>query len=199
MVLDPTSTTEYRLNPAPPAMPRELSYRPSYRPATRGDIFDPFEQITHLSRRAPARREPRTAREGTISKKGKKAKKKGADKNGALATLPRARPAAKVREHEAHVLVCNGGDCKKRGSKDVRTAFRSGLRAAGMNGEVRVDRVDCLGLCKHGPNAIVYPSGTWYLGLAEGDVPEIVERHLRDGEPVDHLAAEFRPSKKAKR
>jgi hypothetical protein len=27
-------------------------------------------------------------------------------------------------------------------------------------------------------------------------VPEIVERHLRDGEPVDHLAAEFRPLKK---
>lgn len=94
------------------------------------------------------------------------------------------------------MLVCNGGDCKKRGSKDVRAAFKSGLRAAGMNGAVRVDCVDCLGLCKHGPNAIVYPSGTWYLGLVEGDVPEIVERHLRGGEPVDHLAAEFRPPKK---
>ena len=179
-------------------MPRELSYRPSYRPATRGDIFDPFEQITHLSRRAPARREPRTAREGTISKKGKKVKKKGVDKNGTLATLSRAKPAAKVRKHEAHVLVCNGGDCKKRGSKDVRAALKGGLRAAGMNGEVRVDRVDCLGLCKHGPNAIVYPSGTWYLGLVESYVPEIVERHLRDGEPVDYLAAGFRPSKQKK-
>jgi (2Fe-2S) ferredoxin len=156
--------------------------------------------ITHLSRRAPTRREPRRQPEETIPKKGKKTKKKGADKNGALVTLQQSKPGAKVREHEAHVLVCNGGDCKKRGSKDVRAAFKSGLRAAGMNGDVRVDCVDCLGLCKHGPNSIVYPSGTWYLGLVESDVPQIVERHLRGGEPVDHLAAEFRsPKKKTKR
>jgi (2Fe-2S) ferredoxin len=94
------------------------------------------------------------------------------------------------------VLVCKGGDCKKRGAKDVRAAFKGGLRAAGINAEVRVDAVDCLGLCKHGPNSIVYPPGTWYLGLDEDDVPEIVERHLRDGEPVDHLAAEFRAPKR---
>jgi len=98
------------------------------------------------------------------------------------------------------VLVCKGGDCKKRGSKDVRAAFKSGLRAAGMKGDVRVDSVDCLGLCKHGPNAIVYPQGTWYLGLVEDDVPEIVERHLQGGEPVYYLAADFRsPRKKAGR
>jgi (2Fe-2S) ferredoxin len=144
-------------------------------------------------------REPRTGREGQISKKGKKTKKNGAHKNGAFATLSRAKPTAKVRKHGAHVLVCNGGDCKKRGSKNVRAAFKSGLRAAGMNGEVRVDCVDCLGLCKHGPNAVVYPSGTWYLGLVESEVPEIVERHLRGGEPVGHLAAGFRPPKKAKK
>lgn len=68
-----------------------------------------------------------------------------------------------------------------------------------MNGEVRVDHVDCLGLCKHGPNVIVYPSGTWYLGLDEGRVPEVVDQHIRDGRPVDHLAAGFRSRKKAKK
>lgn len=165
--------------------------------STRSRRSPTFRHSTRAARAANS--EPRTGREGTISKKGKKTKKKGADKDSSLATLPRSKPGAKVREHEAHVLVCNGGDCKKRGSKDVRAAFKSGLRAAGMNGEVRVDCVDCLGLCKHGPNAVVYPSGTWYLGLVEGDVPEIVERHLQGGEPVDHLAAEFRPPKKKTR
>lgn len=67
-----------------------------------------------------------------------------------------------------------------------------------MNRDVRVDSVDCLGLCKHGPNFIVYPGGTWYLGVTEDDVPEIVEKHLKDGELVEHLAAEFRPRKRAK-
>ena len=101
----------------------------------------------------------------------------------------------KVRDYNAHVLVCKGGDCKKRGSKDVRKAFKDELRASGMNRDVRIDSVECLGLCKHGPNAIVYPSGTWYLGLIESDAPEIVEKHLKEGEPVDHLAADLRPRK----
>ncbi len=64
-----------------------------------------------------------------------------------------------------------------------------------MKRDVRVDSVDCLGLCKHGPNAVVYPSGTWYLGLEGDDLPEIVEKHLGGGEPVERLAAERRTVK----
>ncbi|CAA9387449.1 MAG: hypothetical protein AVDCRST_MAG22-352 [uncultured Rubrobacteraceae bacterium] len=125
-------------------------------------------------------------------KKGKKSGEKARD--AALATL--TKPDAKVRDYDAHVLVCKGGDCKKRGSKDVQKALKSELRAGGMNGDVRMDSVECLGLCKHGPNVVVYPSGTWYLGVIEQDAPEIVEKHLKNGEPVEHLAAEFRPRKK---
>ena len=133
--------------------------------------------------------------EDTISKRGKKARKR-AQKNGALAILEK--PNAKVSDYDAHVLVCKGGDCKKRGSKTVRGALKDELRAQHMNRDVRVDSVDCLGLCKHGPNLIVYPGGTWYLGATEHDIPEIVREHLVNGEPVEHLAAEFRPRKRAK-
>ena len=93
------------------------------------------------------------------------------------------------------MLVCKGGDCKKRGSKTVRGALKNELREQSMNRDVRIDSVDCLGLCKHGPNLIVYPGGTWYLGVTEDDVPAMVEQHLKDGEPVEHLAAELRPRK----
>jgi (2Fe-2S) ferredoxin len=138
--------------------------------------------------------------EETISrKKAKKAKKRRAEANGALATLPRTELEAKVRDYDAHVLFCGGGDCKKRGSKDVRRALKNELRGRGMIGDVRVDSVDCLGLCKHGPNAVVYPGGTWYLGFREEDVPEVVERHLEGGEPVERLAAEFRPRERKKK
>ena len=133
--------------------------------------------------------------EVAISKKS--AKKNRAEANRALATLP-TKPAAKVREYDAHVLVCGSGDCKKRGSKGVRKALKNKLRERGMLKDVRIDSVDCLGLCKHGPNAVVYPDGTWYLGLRDEDVPEVVERHLGGGEPVGHLAAGLRPRKKRK-
>jgi (2Fe-2S) ferredoxin len=121
--------------------------------------------------------------------------KKRAQK-GTLAILEK--PNAKVRDYDAHVLVCKGGDCKKRGSKTVCGALKNELRAQGMNRDVRIDSVDCLGLCKHGPNLVVYPDGTWYLGVTEEDVPGMVEQHLKDGEPVEYLAAELRPRKRSK-
>ena len=144
---------------------------------------------------ARARHKPVPETELTISKRGKKAKKR-AQKNGALAVLER--PNAKVRDYDAHVLICKGGDCKKRGSKTVRGALKNELRTQGLNKDVRIDSVDCLGLCKHGPNLIIYPGGTWYLGITENDIPEVVHEHLINGEPVEHLAAELRPRKRAK-
>ena len=124
-------------------------------------------------------------------KKGKKAAR-----TGALAAMPK--PDVKVRDYDAHVLVCKGGDCKKRGSKAVRKALKDELRAEGMNRDVRIDSVDCLGLCKHGPNLVVYPEGTWYLGVVEQDMPDVVQEHLKNGEPVEHLAAELRPRRRLK-
>ena len=135
--------------------------------------------------------------ETNASKKAKKAKKNRVETNGALATLLRTRPGAKVRDYDSHVLLCGGGDCKKRGSKEVRKALKGELRGREMMRDVRVDTVDCLGLCKHGPNAVVYPGGTWYLGLGEESVPEVVERHLEGGEPIEELAASLRPRKKS--
>ncbi len=133
--------------------------------------------------------------EETISKKSSKKKKKLSKKvrdaaNGAVAE--KTKPAARVRDYESHVLVCTGSDCKKRGAKDVRKALKSELRSEGLLGEVRIDTVDCLGLCKHGPNVVVYPEGTWYLGLTGDDVPEVIEGHLKEGEPVERLAAQRR-------
>jgi (2Fe-2S) ferredoxin len=151
--------------------------------------------MTLNNRGRALRREQEAGTEVAISKK---AKKNRARANGALATLQGKQPGAKVREYDAHVLVCESKDCKKRGSKDVRKALKCELRERGMLGAVRIDSVDCLGLCKHGPNAVVYPEGVWYLGLREENVPEVVERHLGGGEPVGHLAAGFRPRKKRK-
>ena len=45
------------------------------------------------------------------------------------------------------------------------------------------------------------PNGIWYLGLDEDDTPEVVEQHLKNGDPVERLAADRRPrkDKRAKR
>lgn len=145
---------------------------------------------------------------GKGGKKGKKnpaASREGApavERRNGVAERVDSRPVKRgsVRDHDSHVLVCKGGDCSKKGGKETKKALKSELRAAGMNGDVRVDSVECLGLCKQGPNVIVYPEGSWYLGLKERDVPEVVEDHLKGGQPVERLAAERRQrGKKAKR
>ncbi len=144
------------------------------------------------SKSKPSKPEPDTEEIISNSKKKKL-------KNGPQTT---ARPAAKVRDYESHVLVCAGGDCKKRGARDTRKALKEELRSRGILGEARIDTVDCLGLCKHGPNVVVYdgdrPKGTWYLGLREDDVPEVAGQHLENGEPVERLAADRRPRKAKK-
>lgn len=131
----------------------------------------------------------------------KKALGQAGKANGRATSPPR--PAPKVRDYGAHVLVCTGGDCKKRGAKETRKVLKGELRVSGLLGDVRTDATGCLGLCKHGPNVVVYdqtnPRGTWYLGLDERDVPEVVERHLVGGEPVQHLAAERRARKARKK
>ena len=141
---------------------------------------------------------PGPSTEATISKK-----KKGKKGYGGAVVTAETKPVAKVRDYESHVLICGGGDCKKRGAKDVRKTLKGELRASGLLGEVRTDTVGCLGLCKHGPNAVVYdgaePKGTWYLGLREKDVPEVVEEHLVNGDPVRRLAAERRSRKARKK
>ena len=117
--------------------------------------------------------------------------------------VEQTKPAAKVRDYESHVFVCSGSDCKKRGAKDTRKALKDEVRSEGILSEVRIDAADCLGLCKHGPNVIVYdgaqPKGTWYLGLDVDDAPEVVEQHLKNGQPVERLAADRRKAKKAKK
>jgi (2Fe-2S) ferredoxin len=114
----------------------------------------------------------------------------------------REKPSAKIRDYGSHVLVCTGSDCKKRGAKETRKAIKNEIRSEGLLGEIRLDTVDCLGFCKHGPNAIIYdgtdPKGTWYLGLDESYAPEVVEQHLKNGEPVERLAARWFPRKAKK-
>lgn len=134
--------------------------------------------------------------EDAISRKQKALRRALEEKLGKVGGEANGGPKALVREHAAHVLICGGSDCKKRGSKSTKQAIKNELKAAGAHRDVRIDTVKCLGLCKHGPNVIVYPSGTWYLGLREDAASEVARRHLVEGEPVEKLATGFRPVKR---
>src|SRR5512142_1543992 len=94
-----------------------------------------------------------------------------------------------------HVFVCENrrdpsdprGCCAAKGSEAIRQAFKVELARRGLKGKVRANAAGCLDACATGPTVVVYPEGVWYGHVTAADVPEIVERHLLQGEPVERL------------
>jgi (2Fe-2S) ferredoxin len=94
-----------------------------------------------------------------------------------------------------HVFVCENrrpdddprGCCAAKGSEAIRAAFKDAIRKHGLKGQVRANGAGCLDACADGPSVVVYPEGVWYSHVSPEDVPEIVERHLVNGEPVARL------------
>ena len=93
-----------------------------------------------------------------------------------------------------HLFVCSNGRsagkpaCGPRGGDALIAAVHRELLARGASG-VLVTPCGCLGPCFDGPNAVIYPDGTWYAELAPEDAPGLVE-HLVDGVPYTAKTSE---------
>ena len=57
---------------------------------------------------------------------------------------------------------------------------------SGVEG-VRVNASGCLDRCEFGPTVVIYPEGVWYSVQSEGDIDEIISRHLIGGGRVERL------------
>lgn len=94
-----------------------------------------------------------------------------------------------------HVFVCENerdpsdprGSCGCKGSAAIRDALKRELAERGLKKQVRANGAGCLDACGEGPALVVYPEGVWYGRVTVEDVPEIVEKHLVGGQPVERL------------
>ena len=87
----------------------------------------------------------------------------------------------------AQVLICGGTGCTSSGSHKLMESFETNLKKYELDQEVKIVQTGCFGLCALGPVVIVYPDGTFYSRVAEGDVEEIVSEHLLKGRIVERL------------
>lgn len=95
---------------------------------------------------------------------------------------------------QRQVFVCTSKSCAANGSEAVLEAFKAQLIEAGLlyykrnpDGEVQCLHCGSVGFCAIGPAVLVYPDGIWYAHVTVEDVPEIIERHLKGGVPVERL------------
>ena len=103
--------------------------------------------------------------------------------------------------YERHVFVCENrrpaghprGCCASAGGAAVKEALKAALKARGLQARIRANSAGCLDACEQGVALVIYPEGVWYGGVKVEDVPEIVERHLVGGEPVERLVVKRFP------
>ena len=100
-----------------------------------------------------------------------------------------------MKPYEKHVFICLNardpgnptGCCSSKGAEEVFTELKAKVKSLGLGSRVRINRAGCLGQCKMGVTAVVYPEGIWYQNLRIEDVPDIAEDHLVKGIPVKRL------------
>ncbi|MFC2072013.1 NADH-quinone oxidoreductase subunit NuoF [Chloroflexota bacterium] len=84
------------------------------------------------------------------------------------------------------VLVCQGTGCTSSRSEEIRAALEYEVKQAGLS-NVEVDFTGCHGFCQQGPIVVIEPEGTFYAHVEVEDATEIVNSHLKGGEPIEHL------------
>ncbi len=97
--------------------------------------------------------------------------------------------------YKHHIFFClnqrdNGeASCMQHAAQEGFARCKAQVKAAGLAGPggVRVNKAGCLDRCAGGPVAVVYPEGVWYTYVDEEDIDEIVESHLKGGQPVERL------------
>ena len=95
-----------------------------------------------------------------------------------------------------HVFICTNRraaeakmpSCAANGGGEVLEAFLRERAARGLYRSVYVTQSLCLGVCpERGSTVVIYPEGTWYVGVQASDVAEIFAAHLLAGRPVERL------------
>ncbi|OQA44932.1 MAG: Ferredoxin, 2Fe-2S [Chloroflexi bacterium ADurb.Bin325] len=98
-------------------------------------------------------------------------------------------------QYTKHVFVCTFGTwCNHDGDTGaIVTRLNEAVEAAGLKGQVRINKSGCMNQCGHGPMVVVYPDNHWYAGVKPEDAEEIVATDIVGGQVVARLSYEAPP------
>ncbi len=81
------------------------------------------------------------------------------------------------------VMVCQHSSCLVQGASELLLAWQT----AALPEDVIVRTSGCQGQCSTSPTVRIIPEETWYCRVKPEDVNQIVEEHLKNGQPVERL------------
>jgi NADH-quinone oxidoreductase subunit F len=85
------------------------------------------------------------------------------------------------------ISVCAGSGCGAYGTTKVHQALMAELAEQDLQNDVEVKLTGCHGFCEKGPIMVIHPEGIFYPQLKEENIPEIVEKTIKNGEMVQSL------------
>ncbi len=86
-------------------------------------------------------------------------------------------------EGRRRILVCSTG-CLAIGARDIDTALREAVAAAGIEDEVEVVRTGCHGLCAMAPVIVIEPDDIIYGRNRTKYIPDVISETVQQGEVI---------------
>jgi (2Fe-2S) ferredoxin len=87
-----------------------------------------------------------------------------------------------------HVLLCTGPNCcTPEEGQAAWEALKQQIKEHNLSSGSKAcyrTKVGCLRICCHGPTLVVYPDGCWYHGMHAQRIPQFVQKHLLNDEPI---------------
>jgi len=88
------------------------------------------------------------------------------------------------------ISICAGAGCVASGADDVIDAFKKEIEKEGLTTTVDTKGTGCPGFCERGPVVVIYPEEICYLQVQAEDVPEIVEKTIKENKVIERLLYE---------
>ena len=95
--------------------------------------------------------------------------------------------AGSIDSKKKDIICCGGTGCHASNSQELMANLRAEIKAAGLEGDVRVIQSGCFGFCAQGPIVKIMPDNVFYVQVTPEDAKEIVEKHVVGHEIVERL------------
>jgi NADH:ubiquinone oxidoreductase subunit F (NADH-binding)/(2Fe-2S) ferredoxin/NAD-dependent dihydropyrimidine dehydrogenase PreA subunit len=90
-------------------------------------------------------------------------------------------------EVKSTIIICGGTGCKASRSDAVISALKGALKKEGLDKDVHVRVTGCHGFCEQGPIMVFEPGNLFYCHMSSEDVPEIINKTVKQGEIIERL------------